>query len=172
MQVEHKTEKGNIVFVKIPDNAKAWKNESYHVNTLWYKSEDMRNPKYIELPYDDLGLIGLTSEVTEEQCQKIIEFGDMYPNEDMFHLGFPDYENFQKSDSLRYVFDNALDSLKSLMQHLKIYEVNPFKINNCKCDILKNSIYEFRLCAKNHINFKEAESRAGKWIVLFKPNEK
>lgn len=119
MQVEHKTEKGTIVFVKIPDNAKAWKNESYHVNTLWYKSEDMRSPKHIELPYDDLILIGLTSEVAENEAKMVLpdtEIVGEYDNglyvEDWY--GYIDYVDDDNS------FSSPLDSLKSLMQHLQI----------------------------------------------------
>lgn len=131
MQVEHKTEKGTIQFRLIPNDGNLFTTGISAKNTI---------PEGFQF-------IGLTSEITEEQC------GVMLPGISTAQL---DGVYYSIGDGERYCHESALDSFKSLMQHLQVYEVNPLS---------------FDPTGITTSEWKEAQSRTGKWIVLFKTSE-
>lgn len=144
MQVEHKTEKGILSFILAPNDATGYKLES---NTLTFDIKyGVGKVSQDVLP--GLKLIGLTSEVKEEQASMMVDSSDRIG----LIGGYIDYRKHQ----LNLAFNTAIGSLKSLMQHLPVYEVNPFGKHPPLTQL--NSGWE------------EAESRTGKWIVLFKPD--
>lgn len=121
--ITHKIEETNteLCIVGLPDNTKAWKNYTYHVNTLWYKSEGMRNPKCIDLPKgEEWQWLSLYSELTEERLEGIM------PSE-LSVLETEVYRNY-KEDTYRkyYSLSSALESFNSLMTKLECYTVNPY----------------------------------------------
>jgi len=63
--------KANGLFVKLPDGAKAWSNELYLSNMIWYKTPEMRNPKALPTPKCNWQLQGFTTELTNEQMEKV-----------------------------------------------------------------------------------------------------
>lgn len=131
MQVEHKTEKGTIQFRLIPNDG-----------NLFTTGITAKNP--IQEGFD---FIGLTSEITEEQAKMMV---------DRLWSGYRDYsviDDGSVGNYKRLVCNNAIYSFKSLMQHLRVYEVNPL-------------MYDPSRTVKSYL---EAQSRTGKWIVLFKP---
>lgn len=129
-----------MLFVKVPDDAYDFKVLD-KIDILIYETKVYKGVfgglgDYRMLKSDGFDYIGLTSEVTEEQAKMMV---------DKFYRGY-NYNNYLNGK----IFDTALDSFKSLMQHLQVYEVNPFLVEPL---------------------YTRAESRTGKWIVLFKPNE-
>jgi hypothetical protein len=154
MQVEHKTEKGTVLFVKVP------------IDTVDFEIATIKNSKYLifgdvsysfrlkeQIPYFDWQLIGLTSEVTEEKA-KMMGFEPM-----INILDWP-----ANTDLPNTIEVSGLDQFKSLMQHLQVYEVNPYQ----RPIIVEN---EDNVMAINLYNqWQSAEEKTGKWIVLFKPS--
>lgn len=156
MQVEHKTEKGAVLFLKVP----------YDANKFSIKKTRKGKPDQLHyfVPYaydvvirlefltrECFQIIGLTSEITEEQAKIIVDKDNEFR--------WPCY-----TDLLMF-YNNALDSLKSLMQHLKVYEVNPIPTPEFQSDRYGNGGY----CETWTTEYQEAQSRTGKWLVLFKP---
>ena len=144
MQVEHKTEKGTLLFVKVPDYAYNFTNDmqpnqlDFYVDTP-FKQSKLTFGECVILPKGNWQLIGLTSEITEEQAKMI---------------GLASVSNFRKE-----------------IEKLQVYEVNPLDKPNrylaCKLHPLECTGDEINRCRK----YEEAQSRTGKWIVLFKPND-
>jgi len=102
------------------------------------------------------------SEIKEEQA-KMIGFVDDYS------FMFGDYGATNSSSGSK-----ALFKFKSLMQHLQIYEVNPFgEEYNCNVFNGVGGFVNGKLYTMNEAykGWQEAQSRTGKWIILFKPNE-
>lgn len=144
MQIEHKTEKGTILFFLPPNGAyrfKMFPNYGFQPYLSYFVGSETHR-EYL----DDVGfqLIGLTSNITEEQAKMMI---DECKEQDFNGIAYNDYQSTS-------IHDTALDSLKSLMQHLQVYEVN------------KTGTEE-----EMKAEWQEAQSRTGKWIVLFKSNE-
>lgn len=161
MQVEHKTEKGTVLFVRVPDDSYGFVLRQNSDNSdLWY-TQDLAVPNisnWIELRPNNWQLIGLASEVTEEQA-KVVGFDYVYDGMDDENIKGLIYECFDDSD---FVCQNALESFKSLMQHLQVHEVNPFGDDDGN---------EFLGYGDDlHDKFNQAKERTGKFIVLFKPN--
>lgn len=176
MQVEHKTEKGTLLWIKLPDDLVSFNQyEDMGYFVLEIKSQILGNQnitqKWQNIRLEQgFQLIGLTSEVTEEQCKMMVPlikrvYGQSYYDYAIkFKVGYG------------YV-GTALESFKSLMQHKEVYEVNPVE----KPEIPKDTGYsddkgafEFKTESYN-FSFKEwneSESRTGKWLVLFKGNLK
>lgn len=173
MQVEHKTEKGVILFVDVPDDATVFNFYMGYLTYKVYNPKAMCNDNILGNPYkltkflerteniseyiygtpikidDKFILIGLTSEVTEEQAKMMVH-AHVEDNGNIY--GYFDYP---QSDTIK---DTALDSFKSLMQHKKLYEVNPY---GGICSVT----YDF-----NRSLWQEAQERTSKRVVLFKPN--
>jgi len=115
-QIQFETSKVFGVFVMLPDGAKAWKNESYHITTLWYKTEEMRLPKAIDLPNENYKILGFVSNLTDEQKERVV---DSYHNE----VGslYVDYS------TNTYQFMKVSESFASLLTSLNVLLVNPYK---------------------------------------------
>lgn len=159
MQVEHKTEKGTICFLKIEDDAfdvKLTESKLYEYDFVNFKTphrwDNFKKRNWRWGTHFEVGkwqLIGLTSEVTEDQSKMMVD-------KEVRYMAFKNY-----IDDLK-ISQTALKAFKSLMQHLKVYEVNPYG--------------ETPYCGDRRIygsdKWKEAQERTGKWVVLFKPNEK
>lgn len=169
MQVEHKTEQGTLYFYKVPDNTESVQlvdKESMKSFLLICLTDNLL-PTYIGVE-EGLTLIGLTSEVTEETAKMVVDS----KQESRISLLTGDVTFTGKS--LYYfqseIYDNALDSFKSLMRHLQVYEVNPLtppvypKAASCENDYV-DSRYE------QH-QYDKAQENVGKWAVLFKIKDK
>lgn len=173
-QVEHKTEQGVILFVDVPDEASDLTLPKVGMIDLYFQAKvksEHEEDNYISIALPDVGfqIIGLTSEVTEEQAKMMVhthveDNGNIY--------GYFDYP---QSDTIK---DTALDSFKSLMQHKKLYEVNPYPEpltccsgsiqSGCGCMGLP-----YNYSSQEELDcFYEAQERTSKRLVLFKPNEK
>ena len=153
MQVEHKTEKGTILFIKVAPDASNFRISKGFPDTpkgdLSYDTKENVWQTGDAIIDEGFNLIGLTSEFTEEQASKMVD------NLDGYGLFFKD-ANGRSGHRL------AQSAFKSLMQHLQVYEVNPHDEDKLVMTFLNNH--------KNRWEY--AQERTGKWVVLFKPNEK
>lgn len=156
MQVEHKTEKGMITFILAPKDASGYKLED---NTLTFDVMYGIGKVYNNV-LPGTKLIGLTSEITEEQAKMIVH---AHIEDDGNIYGYFDYP---KSDTIK---DTALDSFKSLLQHLQVYEVNTLGEEPFNNDMYYPA--SMSIMHKIREEWQEAQSRTGKWVVLFKPND-
>lgn len=142
LQIEHKTEKGTVRFVKV--NEKCW---DFKINengiNYFEKFSNCSSLRTIPVTKGTV-LIGLTREVTEKQAKMMVLEIDS-----LIGRVFKDYTEHGK------FYKNPTESFKSLMQHLQVYEVNPY--GGYRHDFTQT--------------WQEAQSRTGKWIVLFKPND-
>jgi len=136
MQIEHKTEKGTVLFFLPPNEADRFK---FFNDEEPYLSYFIGHETFRKRFQKGTVLIGLTSEVIEEQAKMI---------------GLASVSNFRKE-----------------IEKLQVYEVNPLDKPNrylaCKLHPLECTGDEINRCRK----YEEAQSRTGKWIVLFKPND-
>lgn len=160
--VNYRTEKGEISFVKVPDDASDLTLPKVGMIDLYFKTKvkyEYEEDNYISISLPDVGfkLIGLTSDVTEDQAKMMVDHcNDIVPG---LIDGYVDYRRNQ----LNVAFTNALASFKSLMQHLQVYEVNP---------IGERPMWGYKPFTHKLMNdWQEAESRTGKFIVLFKQNQ-
>jgi len=161
MQVEHKTEKGTVLFVKVPDDAKDF---------VYFDDEDMPYLSYLIKDFsgwltdrkylkvcNGFQLIGLTSEVTEEQAKMMVPlikrvYGQSYYDYTVkFKVGYG------------YV-GTALESFKSFIKDNEIYEVN--HLGEKPAETFNHPDWEYK-----RSDWNKAQETVGKWIVLFKPND-
>jgi hypothetical protein len=112
MQVEHKTEKGTVLFILAPKEATGYKVIERPCSSIEFDIKYGLDKEYLDLP-NGFKLIGLASEVTEEQAKMMV---DIYP---IFDQAFFDY-----LDKKQYKL-KALYSFKSLMHHLQVCESIP-----------------------------------------------
>lgn len=147
MQVEHKTEKGVVIFVKVPDDSY---DHYIHKKNLLFDLESDKGCDIIRLQSLNWQLIGLTSEVTEEQCKS------------MFGIYAPEYLSLNKVMLHQAMFES------------KVYGVNPLGEKTNPVKYIRNIITKtkVRVLNEKYNEWNKAQSRTGKWIVLFKPNEK
>lgn len=129
MQIEHKTEKGSILFVKVPDDAHKFLLRQNKSNSdLWYNHglPELMISSWIELPVFNWQLIGLTSEITEEMAKMMVDFKhetDIDESEPSCTSSLVDiYYPFDYLQNCYYELESFLDSFKSLMQHLQLGE--------------------------------------------------
>lgn len=161
MQIEHKTEKGTILFMLAPEEATGYKIIESPCLSIEFDIKYGIDKEYVDI-LKGFQLIGLTSDITEEQAKMMVDSVDGISD-----TYFKDYLIAKHSSKFQFACISALDSLKSLMQHLQVYEVNPFS-NECKCRVGENQeIYD--KCLSEIKNHTEAQSRTGKWLALFKP---
>lgn len=197
MQIEHKTEKGTVCFVKVPEDAIAF---NFYMGYLTYK---VYNPKAIcnddilSSPYrlakflgkteniseyidgnpirfdENFTLIGLSKDINEEFAKKLVDNPIIDFGHD--HDCFKDYIK----ECWTIETDSGLNSFKSLMHHLQVYEVNPFDNYECEnhwcdngyIDMGYNEKMRCQFCQENEDKQDEAEPMVGQWIVLFNPNK-
>lgn len=156
MQVEHKTEKGVILFVKVPEVASNLTQPKVGMVDLYFqtkiKSKDEED-NHISVTLPDVGfqLIALTTDITEEQAEMMVGIGEVW---------------------------GSLRLFKSLMQHLQVYEVNPFDEFECTNQWCEDGYinqgygekWRCDFCQENEYKQHDSQSRTGKWVVLFKPD--
>lgn len=158
MQVEHKTEKVTILFVKVPNDSASFElsywnyQRQCYVNdfTLIFDSKKQTHLNKGDRPHIQLNslgnwqLIGLTSDVTEEQAKIMVDESKGW---------FLKYKNYLNKE---FEYFLSLDSFKSLMLHLQVYEVNPYE----------------SVKFEKMIDYWNEGIRTGKWVVLFKLHSK
>lgn len=141
MQIQFNTGVCTLLLVKVPDSASNIKIEferlcfDFVADTLY--------PDYEMLPDGNWQFIGLSHELTEEQC-KIIVFKMPWGNDC--------YKNYELIDKPQFVGINAKQSFDSLCRHMKIYNVNPV-------DSDQNILNMYS-------EWQEAQERTGSWAVL------
>ncbi|RYZ87096.1 MAG: SDR family oxidoreductase [Proteobacteria bacterium] len=148
MQVEHKTEKGTVIFVKLPDDAEAF-TMNYRKLCYWFNNANEYSENYL-IQEGNFKLIGLTSEITEEQAKMMVD------------------------ETPLSGFTTSIEDFQDIMQHLQVYENNPIgKDYNCNAYNGAGSFVNGKLYTMNQAYkaWQEAQSRTGKWLVLFKPND-
>jgi hypothetical protein len=108
MQIEVNIESGTYLFVAVPkqiiDYGKIGKNLFFGIGFPY-------SEKTVKIEYD-FNIIGLISQITEEQAENICEF--------IKDKGFEDYQ--EKNAVCLFV----LDSFQSLLKANNIYTVNPY----------------------------------------------
>lgn len=153
-QIQFETSKVFGVFVKLPDGAKAWKNERYYT---------MQLPKAIDLPNENYKILGFVSELTDEQKEGVV---DSYHNE----VGslYVDYS------TNTYQFMKVSKSFASLLTSLNVLLVNPYGENEPKeSDYFgaygeeeHDTQYQNEKYSKAVYNWQTAEQHVGQWCLL------
>lgn len=161
LQVEHKTEKGTVLFVKVPDGVRDFeiykRNDGNTIFSYFVKSSCIP----VELSGSNWKYIGLTSEVTEEQAKMMLP----KPLERKTKFGIQYGYMLSPMDTEIYI--SVLDAWRSLMQFKKVYEVNPY--NNPACDCLCE--FDREGCPDECYRYINASGWVGTWLTLFKPND-
>ena len=148
MQVEHKTEKGTVLFVKVPEKSTGYK---MGLILLTFDVNYGLGKVFYDIPMG-FNLIGLTSDITEEQAKMMVGTVKPFGCKGTY---FKEYNN------TRPFYATAIQSFKSIMQHLQVYEVNPYQEP-------KRGVSGGNL--ESELEYHTTERRTGKWVVLFKPN--
>lgn len=146
-----------IVTVLIPNEASAWKNESYHINTLWYKTDEMHYPKHIDLPEGNWQLLGKATDIPEEVWQGIVE-------PEVRILSWPVNTDMPEVEEL-----TATESAMSFLEANEVYRVNPYGEKEQE-DISDLGAFTVMM-RKRHRLWKQAEDNTGTWVILMKQND-
>ncbi|RQO79145.1 hypothetical protein DBR40_05340 [Pedobacter sp. KBW01] len=168
MQVEYKTEKGTVLFVKVPDEAKKFQIdfERYGVvddfdEAIVLKCENDNHKFDPIFIYDDnWQIISLTIDIREDQLTEILspKIGILY---EMF--GYD------------YLTTDIFKCFKSLMHRLQVHEVNPDPLTCCSGSIQSGCGcmgFPYNYSSEKELDaYCDAKERTGKWLVLFNPNE-
>lgn len=105
---EIKTDKGNFLFIEVPDDAKGF---SFGANSTWiyYYKKNYHNSfdhRHIEVKFQT-EIISTTKDILEKQAESIVDnelsIGELY---------YKDYDKIQKSGT----YFTAKESLQSLIQ--------------------------------------------------------
>ena len=133
MQIKFKTGKGELLFVKVPEDAYDFTNElapnqiDYIQDSEW-NGGTLKFGSSIILPKEyDFTIISLSSNVTEEISKDLVD--ELYYGT---YLNYVNQENRHKDNNWEFYKDTAIDSFKSILQHLGI-NFDPivlFKPNN------------------------------------------
>lgn len=101
---------------ELPEGAEAWMNESYHVNTVWYKAEGMRYPKCFDLPEGNWTVLGFAQDLTEDQWKQVV------PQYKAAITGYLDYTT-GRPDTL---VETATESGHSAVKKAGLFVENPY----------------------------------------------
>lgn len=143
MQVKFETDKGQGLFVKVPEGGESFNMSDYDDEALlFYEKSNNDFISEVKIP-KDYSIIGLTTDITEDQAKNIVWDISIHK---ILYKGHNMY------------FTSAISAFKSLMQSLQVYEVNPYSKFINPEDFNEEDILE---C-------KDIQARTGKWIVLFK----
>jgi len=116
------------------------------------------NSSHVELFNDRLELIGLSTEITEEQARELVPKlgGKLFDGDLNNYYSYPDYMTVNHPFDSKQ-FETAKESLTSLLQANQIYSVNP-----CgeKPDMFNSLI--------NRTQWQEAEASTGNYLILTK----
>ena len=176
IRVQFNAQKGTVIFELLPEGVDKIKLYNYLRAGIWYGDAEPKglNAWKKKMP-KGFQLIGLTSEVTEEQANMIVDSEKIFPDENTktYLWSYLDYKGVV---NIPYWYANALDSFKSLMEHLQVYEVNPFPEPLICCSGSVQSEcgcmgFPYNYSSQEELNcYYEANERTGKWVVLFKEN--
>jgi len=138
-QIQFETSKVFGVFVKLPDGAKAWKNERYYM---------MQLPKAIDLPNENYKILGFVSELTDEQKEGVVDKSKFYNI----------YLDYVKGAYVEHL--SLQKSFASLLTSLNVLLVNPLQDEwdeVCTWGHGSNITYA---------EYMEVGKNVGKWILL------
>lgn len=109
---EFKTSKGEFLGVLVPDDFESAILEDDGI-TIWQKEKKGSWVNYKSLPKGQYKIIGIQTEITEEQAKEIVDSDDDY--------GVVMYQNYATA-SMQYCDEQltSLESFNSLMQKLEI----------------------------------------------------
>lgn len=155
MIITHNTGKSELCFVKVPTDSNEAEivtnqavipyGQSLVVPDGYYKC--FPNHKYIDLPEGNWQIVGNPFELSEEQCQDIVDVVWNGHNEKVFK----DYLNDDWCPS-------AKSSFGSLLFNLNVHHTNPYKDGDPS--IVNHDVWYSRA------QWKEAEERTGLFILL------
>ena len=162
MQIQVNTGKADLLFVKVPEDAHDFQidhNKNIECDQLYYRAIFMNLPNIgttRSLPPGKWKIIGLANEITEEQCEDLVE------SETDIWLQKMTYKCYTKNDA---AYLSAKESFESLMEANEIYSVNPLQKPMYSSlfgeDKKMMSEYKERLS-----KWKRAEERTVKYLVL------
>ena len=160
MQIQVNTGKAELLFVKVPDNTNRHSYDKYRNLISADEDEDPFSPVdwfSDKLPIDNWQIIGLAHELTNAQCENLVE---IYPD---FSLQKVTYKCYTKKNAV-YLY--AKESFESLMEANEIYSVNPFQEPD-RGDYSGGDQFWF-----DFDQWQKAKERTGKYIVLKQITEK
>lgn len=109
---------------------------------------------YMHIPFDQYQLLGRLPDITDEQAEDIVDSEDFKHYSGRYFHMFVDYNNCENA------FDDALDSLHSLLQVNEVYFENPL---GDKPDINKTKFKMFGSLYKEYsrllTEWQEAQSK-------------
>lgn len=114
---------GNYIFVEVPDNAYDFElNEDDFTKVVLFKTQN--NIDSVEIPKISFQIISTTNDITEEQCESIVEKYTNYETEreqllDGMYEDYLQKGNYWVHDSSGiklWAFKTAKESLQSLIQ--------------------------------------------------------
>lgn len=153
---EFKTSKGDFLAVKVSDDAKDI--IIPFENMVSYVTDNKITGT--SFPKGDYQIIGLVSEITEEQAKDIV--GDSIDACNLL-TGFINYNEKERKLQRPFLFENALESFNSLMQANEIYSENP--LGKHFHDYIKSMPFKEDLTSYYDI-YENSENESGNWLLL------
>lgn len=163
MTIEYHTGKTDIILVKMPEGLDR---VSISHNAMW-ENLSYRLPgakampfgwTHVKLPTGRWKIAGNPFDLSRIQCSELVKYQGLPWN------AYKDYTNDKNW------FNSPIDSFKSMLNHLKVYQVNPYGMGNPImvighkgsekiCETILNRYQE---------EYQEAEERTGNWLLLIK----
>lgn len=116
---------GRCLVVEMPEGAKLRGLQKLQPNGLIY-ADPCGHDVLLDLPPGNWRIIGMLSEVTEEQAEQIVGFGDADPSGDRFVVGHRLFDKEQEEPFLFWRDVTALESLDSAILAENWYFENPY----------------------------------------------
>lgn len=152
MQIRFNTGVCTLLMVKVPEDAH---NFDIDGTDFYFNCQfgDVRfgNPRRLIMLCKKYQFIGLSHELTEEQCAGFVD-----PACDKWekYWRYKDYEDFN------YYHETAKESFESLLRHIKVYNINPHK-HPINMGTMDADSYNEMIHLYDHY-----QERTGIWAVL------
>lgn len=149
MQVKIKTEKGEFLAVKVPDEAEDFIVDEDGLNMFQNPPHSDMTLGNIELPPGNWQLIGACKELTDEQWKGVVD--------EVSSWGKTYFKNYGG----KYSYNESMSSAESGMTLLllnNVYFTNPFPSG--KPSMLNHDVWY------SEKDWQEAEKRTGNWVLI------
>lgn len=146
-----------VAFVKVPEGVILTR----HIVIPCESVNGFYHEMNVKLSCGNWQYIGLSHELTEEQCAEIVD------EDEIPWQGLAWYKNYLDRQTNRQI-DTALDSFRSLMASIPIYEKNP--LGDDPQQAANMDYWDDDVKGSNIKKWQEAENVSGTWAVLIKDN--
>lgn len=161
----HPKEGIELLAVKVPEGASLFKVTDRLEFDELDQNSGMQMPDYIMLPEGNWQIVGISDQLTEEQCREVMPVS---------YLPFPNFDpiGFEVNDELgTTIYNTAKEAFESLMQSERCYSENPYGPDLCEHNRQCYDSCQGSCWTRADIDSEEwqaAEANTGSWLIIKK----